>query len=122
MRPSKFQLERDITDRFLRELGYTHFALSDPNAGQKTETGADVLLGLNGIRYGIQVTQYHSDEGMNGGTKGSTLRREEANKSAVQLTYAMCGNPSPIMALKRRIEAKSQKQCLLAKFDERILL
>jgi hypothetical protein len=55
MNPSKFQLERDIVDRFVRLLGYTNFSLSDPNIGQKIDTGADVLVALNGRRYGIQV-------------------------------------------------------------------
>jgi hypothetical protein len=56
MNGNKFQREHDIVERFVRLLGYTQFSLADPNAGQKTDTGADVLLTLDGRRYGIQVT------------------------------------------------------------------
>jgi hypothetical protein len=40
----KFQRESDIVERFLRALGYTQFTLADPNAGKKTDTGADVSV------------------------------------------------------------------------------
>jgi len=49
--PSKFKWEHDIVERFVRELGYTRFSLTDPNFGQKADTGADVLL--NAIRSGM---------------------------------------------------------------------
>jgi hypothetical protein len=39
MNGAKFQLEQDIVNRFVRLLGYTQFSLSDPNAGQKADTG-----------------------------------------------------------------------------------
>jgi hypothetical protein len=121
MNGDKFQLEQDIVNRFVRLLGYIQFSLCDPNAGQKADTGADVLLNLNGRKYGIQVTLYHSDEGMNPTGKGSALRREEAQKKAQQ-TYAMYGNPSPWVALARRIAEKSKKRYSPTDFDELILL
>jgi hypothetical protein len=122
MDPSKFQLERDIVDRFVRLLGYTQFSLTDPNAGQKADTGADVLLTLDGRRYGIQVTVYHSDEGMKPDQKGSNLRRQEAVHKASVNTYAMCGNPSPWTALTHRIADKAKRQSSPSAFDELILL
>ena len=52
----KFDLERDIVDRFVRSLGHTQFSLTDPNACQKADTGADVFiawLALWNSGYGI---------------------------------------------------------------------
>ena len=54
MNGNKFQGEHDIVERFVHLLGYTQFSLADPNAGQKTDTGVDVLLTLDGRRYGIR--------------------------------------------------------------------
>jgi hypothetical protein len=122
MDPSKFQLERDIVERFVRELGYTNLSLSDPNASEKTDTGADVLLELNGIRYGIQVTIYHSDEGTNPTQKGSMLRRQEAAYKGWQTAYAMYGKPSPWDGLVQRLQAKCSKQYSRTVFDELVLL
>jgi hypothetical protein len=121
MNGGKFQLEQDIVNRFVRLLGYTQFSLSDPNAGQKADTGADVLVVVDGRKYGIQVTQYHSDEGMNPAGKGSALRREEAQKKSSQQTYAMFGNPNPWVALAHRIAEKSKKRFSPTAFDELIL-
>lgn len=109
MDPSKFQRERDIVERFVRELGYTQFSLTDPNSGQTTDTGADVLLTLDGRRCGIQVTVYHSDEGMKRDQKGSELRRQESVHKASVNPYAMYGDPSPWKALAYRIADKSEK-------------
>jgi hypothetical protein len=122
MDPSKFQLERDIVDRFLRELGHGNFSLSDPNAGRKTDTGADVLVTLSGVRYGIQVTRYHSDEGMHPGGRGSNLRRQEAAYRGWNTAYAMCGNPIPWSGLVSRIHAKCIEAHPEHGFDELVLL
>jgi hypothetical protein len=122
MDPSKFQLERDIVDRFVRELGYTHYSLSDPNAGQKADTGGDVLLRLNGTRYGIQVTVYHPDEGSTPAQKGSALRRQEAAYKGWPTAYAMCTKPSPWNGLAHRFQAKCSKQHSQTAFDELVLL
>jgi hypothetical protein len=72
--------------------------------------------------YGIQVTLYHSDEGMNPTGEGSALRREETQKQAAQQTYAMFGNPDPWVALEHRITEKSKTRCSPTAFDEVILL
>jgi len=122
MDPSKFQLERHIVDRFVRELGYTHFSLSDPNAGQNADTGADVLLTLNGRRYGIQVTVYHSDEGSTPTQKGSALRRQEAAYKGWPTAYAMCARASPWNGLVHRLQSKCSKQHSQNAFDEVVLL
>jgi hypothetical protein len=122
MNGNKFQREHDIVERFVRLLGYTEFSLADPNAGQKTDTGADVLLTLDGRRYGIQVTVYHSDEAMNRAQKGSDLRRQEAVHKASTAPYAMYGNPIPWTALEKRIADKCKKQYSPTAFDELVLL
>jgi hypothetical protein len=50
---------------------------------------ADVLITLHGWHYGIQVTVYHADEGMNSGQKGSNLRRQEAPHEVIRfMPYA----------------------------------
>jgi len=122
MDPSKFQLEREIVDRFLRELGYKDFSLSDPNAGQKADTGADVLLYLDGRRYGIQVTLYHSDEGDTPTQRGSALRRQEALYKTWPTAYAMYGKPGPWGGLAYRLQSKCAKRCSIRTADELVLL
>jgi hypothetical protein len=120
--PSKFQLEHDIVYRFVRELGYTQFSLSNPNAGQKNDSGADVLLDLNGRRYGIQVTVYHSDEGSAPTQKGSVLRRQEATYKTWTTSYALCGKQNPWSGLAHRLQSKCSKVYSKTVFDELILL
>ena len=119
---AKFQFERDIVERFVRELGHGRYSLSDPNAGKKTDSGADVLLQLNGRRYGVQVTIYHSDEGSTSTQKGSALRRQESAYSHWPTAYAMYTKPNPWTGLAHRIQAKCSKQYSRTAFDELVLL
>jgi hypothetical protein len=97
MNPSKFQIESEIVYRFLRTLGYTNFSLHDPNAPPATETGTDVLVILDGKRYGVQVTVLHTDEGLDLSRKGSELRRQEAAFKNSTRPYAAWGIPNPIV-------------------------
>src|SRR5271166_3812438 len=90
---SKFDLERDIVDRMLWLLGSGQFSLSDPNAGQQSDSGADVSAKFADRRIGFQVAQYHSDVAGKAGTRGSKLRREESRKENVGLPAAMFVNP-----------------------------
>jgi hypothetical protein len=62
---TKFELEHDLVEQMLRSLGYREVFLCDPNT--ETESGADVLVKLDGRLIGFQVTQYHSDVGENAG-------------------------------------------------------
>ena len=122
MDASKFQLERDIVDRFMRELGYIQFSLSDPNAGQKADSGADVLLDMDGRRYGIQVTIYHSDEGSMPAQRGSLLRSQESAYKSWPTAYAMSAKPSPWTGLVHRLQSKCSKAYSQTVFDELVLL
>jgi hypothetical protein len=122
MRSSKFQFEQEIVDRFLRELGYSDFSLSDPNAGQRVDTGADVLVNMDGHRYGVQVTIYHSDEGALPVQKGSALRSQEAAYKGWPTAYAMFGKPSPWSAVAYRLHSKCSKEYPSGIFDELVLL
>jgi hypothetical protein len=122
MKPSKFQLESEIVDRFLRILGYPNFSLRDPNAPPATETGADVLVILDGKRYGVQVTVLHTDEGLDQSRKGSEPRHQEAAFKNSTQPYAAWGNPNPMAALKYRIAEKCQKTYPPSGFDEVVLL
>jgi hypothetical protein len=53
---SKFDGECDIVRRLLTLLGHRDFSLSDPNAGGKRESGADVRGDLGDWVVGFQVT------------------------------------------------------------------
>ena len=47
------------------------------------------MITLHGWHYGIQVTVYHADEGMNPGQKGSNLRPQEAPHEVIRfMPYA----------------------------------
>jgi hypothetical protein len=122
MNPSKFQIESEIVDRFLRAVGYTNFSLHDPNVPPATETGADVLVILDGKRYGVQVTVLHTDEGLDQSRKGSELRRQEAAFKNSTQPYAAWGTPNPMTALQYRIAEKCAKSYPAANFDEVVLL
>ncbi len=104
---SQFDQEWGTVDRMLWSLGYKQFFLCNPNDGQKTESGADVLTKLDGRLVGFQVTQYHSD--VNAGTTGSSLRREETRKAAVGLPAAMFVKPISLPALIHVLEEKVNK-------------
>jgi hypothetical protein len=45
-------------------LGYRDLSFQDPNVQPSVETGSDVLVLLDGKRYGVQVTLLHTDEGL----------------------------------------------------------
>jgi hypothetical protein len=107
VRFTKFELESDIVDRMLRSLGCRDYFLCDPNAGQKTESGADVLTKLDGSLIGFQVTQYHSD--VDAVTGGSSVRREGSRKAARGLRAPAFIKPISIPALVRLLGEKSQK-------------
>ena len=106
---SKFDVESDVVWRMLSSLGYRQFFLCNPNAGQKVESGADVLTKLNDGLIGFQVTQYHSDQGKNAGATGSILRREESRKAALGLPAVMSVNPLSMSALIHLLREKSKK-------------
>ena len=121
MDPSKYPTERAMVDQFLREWGHTSFALSDPNAGHKADTGADVLADLDGRRYGFQVTVYHADEG-DAPQKGSKLRAQEAPYQAWPTAYAMYGKVSPLSGLLYRLQSKCAKRYPTKTVDHLVLL
>jgi hypothetical protein len=122
MKPTKFDQEREIVDRFLRLLGCSNFSLHDPNVSQGSETGADVSAVLDGKRYGIEVTLLHSDEGSSSTQRGSELRHQEAKFKNSTVSYAAWGNPNPMPALRYRIEEKCKKSYPESDFDEVVLL
>ncbi len=122
MNQSKFEEEKEIAARFLLLLGHSNFSLHDPNAGQQSDSGADVLAVVDSRRYGIQVTVLHPDEGQSSNEKGSDQRRREAQFKESTQPYAMWGTPNPMAGLKYRIEQKRKKTYLQANFDEVILL
>jgi hypothetical protein len=87
MNQFKFQIESEIVDRFLRTLRYANFSLRDPNAPPATETGADVLVILDGKRYGVQVTVLHTDEGLDPAAKEANCdARKQRSRTALGRT------------------------------------
>jgi hypothetical protein len=119
---TKFDKERDIVDRFLQLLGYSNYSLHDPNLGVKVDTRADVLVEVGGRRIGVQVTEFHADEGAIAARQGSQLRSQESKKAAQGLPAAMFVNPNPMPGLVHRISEKSVKQWSSMAFNDTILL
>jgi len=74
----KFGLESALVTRLLEALGLSG-ALSDPKKTYGRETGADVEVRFAARRIGVQVTEYHGDEG---GSGGSALRAQEESDAA----------------------------------------
>ncbi len=103
---ASYATERDIVARFLSAFGITGPRLSDPNAGLKKDTGADVVWTRDGWGIGFQVTEYHSDKGLGPNQKGSQLRRAEKAKAASGGPYGMWVGLDPIPALFSTIAQK----------------
>ncbi len=89
--PNKFEHECALVTRLLETLGLA-IVPSDPQKTYGRETGADVEVCLDARRIGVQVTEYHGDEGQ----RGSALRaREESDAAATILrTYAVTTDAS----------------------------
>src|SRR6266496_5808615 len=73
----KFELECALVTRLLEALGLPGVP-SDPKKTYGRETGADVEVRLAARRIGVQVTEYHGDEGKS----GSAIRAQEESDSA----------------------------------------
>jgi hypothetical protein len=74
---SKFDVEGDIVGRLLSRLGHTDFSLSDPQAGGRIESGADVSADIGNPAVGFQVTQYQSDLGIDTDSGGSGRKQAQ---------------------------------------------
>jgi len=100
----KFEFESALVRRLLEALGLSG-ALSDPKKAYGRETGADVEIQFGAQRIGVQVTQYHSDEGRG----GSALRAREESDAAkgIMRTYAV--QPDASHGLTKRFNAKLAK-------------
>src|SRR5262245_28496346 len=88
-RMASYATEREIVVRFLSAFGITDPRLSDPNAGLKKDTGADVVWTHDEGQTAFQVTEYHSDKGLGPKQKGSQLRLAEKTKAASGRPYTM---------------------------------
>ena len=106
---TKFDVERDIVGRLLSRLGHRDFSLSDPNAGGRIESGADVSADIGNPAVGFQVTQYQSDLRADSGSRGSRLRAREARRASIGLLTPAFVAPFSIEALVHLVEAKSRK-------------
>ncbi len=73
---SRFETECALVARLLETLGLPGVP-SDPKKTYGRETGADVEVWLAARRIGVQVTEYHGDEG----ESGSALRAHEESDS-----------------------------------------
>jgi hypothetical protein len=71
-----FQGESELVDRFLKVLGYRDFSLHNPNVQPGVETGSDVLVLLDGKRYGSR-SPYSTLTRANAGRKPSRSRGVE---------------------------------------------
>jgi len=123
----KEKWERDIVDRMLRLLGYSGFSLSNPNetrsiTKQNPETRVDVLVKLGDRRIGFQVREYYYDVDENVGTRGSSLRAEEAERASVGLLTPALIAPLSMSALIHLIREKAKKGWSEKDFPETRLL
>jgi hypothetical protein len=86
-RVSKFEIERALVGRLLEAVALSGATMSNPWTTHGRETGADVEVHLGNKKVGVQVTEYHGDEG----TGGSRLRqREEADAArGIMRAYAV---------------------------------
>jgi len=103
---ASYATEREIVAQFLSVFGIDGCRLTDPNAGLKKDTGADVVWTREDGEIGFQITEYHSDKGLGPNRKGSQLRRAEKAKAASGRPYGMWVNPDPIPALVSAIAQK----------------
>jgi hypothetical protein len=120
VRVAKFVGEKSKVERLLRLSGWNNVTTFDPN--QEQETGIDVGVDCDGRRIGFQVTDFHSDEGVDPTRKGSELRRQESTKVHSGLPAAMCVPFDPIPGLVQRISDKSKKRWSKKDFPEANLL
>ena len=111
---ASYATERDIVERFLSLLNITNPRLSDPNAGLKTDTGADVSWKVDEGQIGFQVIEFHSDNRLAPKQGGSQLRRAEKTKAASGRPYTMAVRLDPIPAL---VSAIVRKVNLAARLD-----
>src|SRR5215467_12971782 len=110
---ASYATERDIIERFLSLLNITNPLLSDPNAGLKTDTGADVAWKVDEGQIGFQVVEFHSDNGLASKQGGSQLRRAEKTKAASGRPYTMAVRLDPIPALVSAIDRKVDRAARL---------
>ncbi|MBG0791965.1 hypothetical protein IYY11_00365 [Methylocystis sp. H62] len=88
---SKFDRERDAVRKLCSILGYAPSAYEDPNS-RSVESGGDVKLLFGERAVGLQVTDYHADEGPTP-REGSRLRAEEERKARAAMEA-----PDPVKA------------------------
>jgi hypothetical protein len=105
-------------------FGITGPQLSDPNAGLKKDSGADVAWTVDGGDIAFQVTEYHSDRGLAPGQRASRLRQVEKAKAASGRPYTMAGRLDPIPGIVSSVTEKVARAAHAdrQRFPELILL
>jgi hypothetical protein len=96
---NKQQEERDLTMRFLQAAGRR-------NAVLEIGDRPDVIALIDGMRIGIEVTKFHSDEQLE--NSGSSLRNQEKKTAKLNpnSSYTTAGVIDPVPALIARIKDK----------------
>lgn len=99
----KQNVEIDLVRRLLEALSISTFNLK---SGDKP----DILAEFSSRRIGIEVTEYHGDEGQNS-NRGSIQRRneEQISRLANGGAYTMWGSLNPLPALIARIKDKIER-------------
>jgi hypothetical protein len=100
----KFELECGLVTRLFEVLGLSGVP-SDPKKMYGRETGADVEVRLGMRRIGVQVTEYHGDEG----ESGSALRAQEESDSAKGIIHAYAVPVDASRGLTKRFRDKIEK-------------
>jgi hypothetical protein len=108
------KFERPAVGRLCSLLGYAPTDYFDPNR-PGVESGADVEILRGNSRVGVQVTEYHADEGQTP-VDGSLLRADEKRKAkkaqesdSPVKAYGHGASASYILPLSRRVRDKVDK-------------
>lgn len=118
---TKYDRERALAEHLLAALDLAERAeLSDPHAGGTQETGVDVVVTIDGLRIGVQVTEVDT-----GAVQGEARGEEKrlARVAGAGKPYFSWGQNDPakmIAGLKRSVQVKALRTP--AGFDEAWLL
>ena len=108
-------LEQAAVERLCKLLNYAPKSYRNPNS-PGVETGVDVELALDGRLVGVQVTEFHVDEGAGHSKAGSRARKNEVNIAKEALkgsgrvkAYGFSASADYLPSLLKRIEEKVKK-------------
>jgi hypothetical protein len=109
MTSAKYKQEEALTERLVQSLALPPCAFTDPHANGGSECGVDVVIGVAGQRYGVQVT-------VPGDRAHEARLAAEAQKSNNGV-YFMWTNANSHAAYKAYASAIERKAALAERYD-----